>query len=76
MSLRMSLHSDETDEENGYRSYKVMSVLETLRNLVVKSQITGLSLEKGKLSESRLKAKMAGQCNNRKICFNSKEKFQ
>lgn len=25
----MSLHTDETEEENGYRSYKVMPVLET-----------------------------------------------
>lgn len=27
--LGMSLHTDETDEENGYKSYKVRSVLET-----------------------------------------------
>lgn len=68
----MSLHTDETDEENGYRSDKVRSVLETFseRNLIVKSQITSLSLEKGKLFESRLKTKVAGQCSNKKICFN------
>lgn len=68
---RMSLHTDETDEENGYRSYKVRSVLETsLRNLIVKFQITSLSLEKGKLFGNRLKTKLARQCNNGKICFN------